>query len=63
MTATKMKEYTYKPSGVKIDVLSTHDDGEYFMVRSVTTGKVFYAYTVINLSETLKEVRRPGETR
>jgi hypothetical protein len=26
MTATKMKEYTYKPSGVKIDVLSTHDD-------------------------------------
>jgi DNA uptake protein ComE-like DNA-binding protein len=26
MTATKMKEYTYKPSGVKIDVLSTHDE-------------------------------------
>lgn len=44
MTATKMKEYTYKPSGVKIDVLSTHDDGEYFMVKSKTTGKVFFAH-------------------
>jgi hypothetical protein len=44
MTAIAMKEYTYKPSGVKVDLLSTHDDGEYHMVRSQTTGKVFFAY-------------------
>lgn len=34
----------YKPSGVKVDVISTHDDGEYLMVRSNTTGKVFFAH-------------------
>ena len=34
----------YKPSGVKVEVISTHDDGEYFMVRSNTTGKVFFAH-------------------
>lgn len=39
-----MSAKVYKPSGVKIDVISTHDDGEYFMVRSSTTGKVFFAY-------------------
>ena len=39
-----MSAKVYKPSGVKIDVLSTHDDGEYLMVRSNTTGKVFYAH-------------------
>lgn len=44
MTATVAKEVTYTPSGVKVDVLSTHDDGEYFMVRSTTTGKVFFAH-------------------
>ena len=38
-----MSAKVYKPSGVKIDVISTHDDGEYFMVRSNTTGKVFFA--------------------
>lgn len=27
-----------------MDILSTHDDGEYFMVRSKTTGKVFFAH-------------------
>ena len=39
-----MSTKVYKPSGVKIDVISTHDDGEYFMVRSNTTGKVFFAH-------------------
>ncbi len=54
MTATQMKEYTYKPSGVKVDLLSTHDDGEYHMVRSQTTGKVFFAYKE-QLTESVKE--------
>ena len=61
MTATKMKEYTYKPSGVKIDVLSTHDDGEYFMVRSVTTGKVFFAYTGSTCLRPLKKSEDPAK--
>jgi DNA uptake protein ComE-like DNA-binding protein len=39
-----MSAKVHKPSGVKIDVISTHDDGEYFMVRSSTTGKVFFAH-------------------
>ena len=39
-----MSAKVYKPSGVNIDVISTHDDGEYFMVRSNTTGKVFFAH-------------------
>jgi DNA uptake protein ComE-like DNA-binding protein len=39
-----MSAKVYKPSGVKIDVISSHDDGEYFMVRSNTTGKVFFAH-------------------
>jgi|TARA_B100000085_G_scaffold175985_1_gene160277 DNA uptake protein ComE-like DNA-binding protein len=34
----------YAPSGIKITVLSVHDDGEYFMVRSDTSGKVFFAH-------------------
>jgi len=34
----------YAPSGIKVTVLSTHDDGEYFMVRSETSGKVFFAH-------------------
>lgn len=34
----------FKPSGVKVEVISTHDEGEYFMVRSNTTGKVFFAH-------------------
>ena len=45
MTATVTQpDVTYIPSGVKVDILSTHDDGEYFMVRSKTTGKVFFAH-------------------
>jgi len=39
-----MSAKVYKPSGVKVDVISSHDDGEYFMVRSNTTGKVFFAH-------------------
>jgi DNA uptake protein ComE-like DNA-binding protein len=44
MTATTVKEYTYTPNGVKIEILSEHDDGEYKMVRSLTTGKVYFAH-------------------
>ena len=44
MTVLDKTEYTYKPSGVKVSVLSVHDEGEYMMVRSETTGKVFYAH-------------------
>jgi DNA uptake protein ComE-like DNA-binding protein len=54
MTATAMKEYTYKPSGVKVDLLSTHDDGEYHMVRSQTTGKVFFAYRAQLIESTVE---------
>lgn len=39
-----MSAKVYKPSGVKIDVISAHDDGEYYMVRSSTTGRVFFAH-------------------
>jgi hypothetical protein len=39
-----MTTSVYKPSGVKIEVISSHDDGEYLMVRSNTTGKVFFAH-------------------
>ena len=45
MTATVTEQdVTYTPSGVKVDILSTHDDGEYFMVKSLTTGRVFFAH-------------------
>jgi len=44
MTATVSPDVTFTPSGVKVDILSTHDDGEYFMVKSKTTGKVFFAH-------------------
>jgi len=44
MTAVQSQEVLYKPSGVKVEVLSEHDEGEYKMVRSVTTGKVFFAH-------------------
>lgn len=44
MTVLDKAEYTYKPSGVKVSILSVHDNGEYMMVRSETTGKVFYAH-------------------
>lgn len=55
MTVTQVKEFTYTPNGVKIEVLSTHDDGEYMMVRSITTGKVFFAHRN-QVVEEVKEV-------
>ena len=39
-----MSSKIYSPSGIKVTVLSIHDDGEYFMVRSDTSGKVFFAH-------------------
>ena len=39
-----MTDTIYKPSGIKVVILSTHDDGEYHMVRSLTSSKVFYAH-------------------
>jgi DNA uptake protein ComE-like DNA-binding protein len=44
MTAVTVKEFTYTPNGVKVEVLSEHDEGEYKMVKSLTTGKVFFAH-------------------
>ena len=39
-----MADTIYKPSGIKIVILSTHDEGEYHMVKSLTSSKVFYAH-------------------
>tara|TARA_R100000995_G_C3479994_1_gene123262 strand:- start:1318 stop:1764 length:447 start_codon:yes stop_codon:yes gene_type:complete len=39
-----MSDTIYKPSGIKVVILSTHDDGEYHMVRSLTSSKVFFAH-------------------
>jgi DNA uptake protein ComE-like DNA-binding protein len=58
MTATVSKDVTFTPSGVKVDILSTHDDGEYFMVKSKTTGKVFFAHK--NQIEQKDEVAEDG---
>jgi DNA uptake protein ComE-like DNA-binding protein len=55
MTAVAIKEFTFTPNGVKIEVLSEHDDGEYKMVRSLTTGKVFFAHKN-QISEEVKEL-------
>ncbi len=44
MTEASTSETIYKPSGISVEILSKHDDGEYFMVRSITTGKVFFAH-------------------
>ena len=44
MSVSPASDVTYTPSGVKVDIVSTHDDGEYFMVKSKTTGKVFFAH-------------------
>jgi DNA uptake protein ComE-like DNA-binding protein len=54
MTVTQSKEFTYTPNGVKIEILSEHDEGEYKMVRSLTTGKVFFAHKN-QIAEILKE--------
>jgi hypothetical protein len=39
-----MSNKIYAPSGIKVTVLSIHDEGEYYMVRSDTSGKVFFAH-------------------
>ena len=46
MTVTSKAETIYKPSGISVEILSEHDDGEYKMVRSITTGKVFFAHAL-----------------
>ena len=58
MTASLVKEYTFTPNGVKVELLNTHDDGEYLMVRSLTTGKVFFAHKN-QISEEVKEAETP----
>ncbi len=35
---------TYKPSGAEVYIVSEHDDGNYFLVRSKAGGDLFYAY-------------------
>ncbi|MBM4229135.1 MAG: helix-hairpin-helix domain-containing protein [Gammaproteobacteria bacterium] len=60
MTAVSVKEFTFTPNGVKIEILSEHDDGEYKMVRSLTTGKVFFAHKN-QISEDLVDAPEPTE--
>jgi len=60
MTATAIEQdVTFTPSGVKVDILSTHDDGEYFMVRSKTTGKVFFAHKT-QIDQKIAEAKDPS---
>lgn len=61
MTAVTIKEFTFTPNGVKIEVLSEHDEGEYKMVRSLTTGKVFFAHKN-QIAEEAKEAPEPEKT-
>lgn len=56
-------EYTYIPTGVKVAILSEHDNGEYKMCRSITTGKVFYAHSTQIKAEEVKEEPAPKKTR
>ena len=63
MTVTQVKEFTYTPNGVKIEVLSTHDDGEYMMVRSITTGKVFFAHRNQVVEEIRETEPEPAATK
>jgi DNA uptake protein ComE-like DNA-binding protein len=39
-----MTSKIFSPSGIKVTVLSVHDEGEYYMVRSDTNAKVFFAH-------------------
>ncbi len=61
MTAVTTKEYTYTPNGVKIEVISEHDEGEYKMVKSLTTGKVFFAHRN-QITEVEKEAEPESKT-
>tara|TARA_R100001509_G_scaffold35506_2_gene18789 strand:+ start:1685 stop:2146 length:462 start_codon:yes stop_codon:yes gene_type:complete len=56
-----MTNKIYTPSGIKITVLSIHDDGEYFMVRSDTSGKVFFAHKD-QVKETFEEDKSSNES-
>lgn len=55
MTVSEKTEHIFKPSGVKVSILSVHDDGEYMMVRSETTGKVFFAHKNQLVAENVSE--------
>ena len=65
MTAVTSKEFTFTPNGVKIEVLSEHDDGEYKMVRSLTTGKVFFAHKnqILEEEKEVEEADKPSKQR
>jgi hypothetical protein len=65
MTASLVKEYTFTPNGVKVEVLGTHDDGEYFMVRSLTTGKVFFAHKnqIVEEAKEVESSEKPVKQR
>lgn len=39
-----MTSKIFAPSGIKVTVLSIHDEGEYYMVKSDTSAKVFFAH-------------------
>jgi len=39
-----MTSKIFAPSGIKVTILSIHDEGEYYMVKSDTSAKVFYAH-------------------
>ena len=63
---TPPMEHTYIPTGVKVTILSEHDNGEYKMCRSITTGKVFYAHANQIKAEEVKEeepVKKPRQRR
>jgi len=68
MATTKVQEFTYTPNGVKVALISIHDDGEYMMVKSLTTGKVFFAHknqieeTIVE-QEAAPQVKKPTKQR
>lgn len=44
-TATPVPQTaTHKPTGTEVTVISSNDGGEFFMVKSVSAGSVFYAH-------------------
>ena len=56
-----MASKIYTPSGIKITVLSVHDEGEYYMVRSDTSGKVFFAHKD-QVTDPLEEDKEPEQS-
>lgn len=65
MTAAQAKEFTFTPNGVKVEVLSEHDEGEFKMVRSLTTGKVFFAHKnqILEIVKEKEEEEAPVKQR